>query len=87
MMRSMAGTQKKDINAEIEFIEKLHRLGDDTSVQHLSRGLLLSETLSPEEKKRIRKVLNRGTRGGTVVTTIIILILIVIFFLYIKYGA
>ncbi|MBN2525452.1 MAG: hypothetical protein JXR76_03595 [Deltaproteobacteria bacterium] len=83
----MDGTPKKDIDAEIRFIEKLHRLGDDRSVEHLSRGLLLSETLTPEQKKRIRKVINGSTLAGKFVTALFVVVALVLFYLYIKYRA
>ncbi|MBN2716537.1 MAG: hypothetical protein JXX14_11840 [Deltaproteobacteria bacterium] len=83
----MVETKKTDIDAELAFIEKLHKLGDDTSVQHLARGILLSETLTPAQKKRIQKVLNGSSFVSKMVTALFVLVAIVLFYLYIKYRA
>jgi hypothetical protein len=84
MIRPMIYEKKTDIETEIKRIEKLYKLGDYKSVEHLSRGLLISETLTDQEKKRIKRVLT-GTHSGRVAIVPVILIFLLLLYLYVKY--
>ena len=65
-------------------MEKLHRLGDDEGARIIARRILISQTLSEDERSRIEKVINADkiTTANVIVVTLTIIIFV---YLYLQY--
>jgi hypothetical protein len=85
MIPRMSGEQKTTIESELEMLEKLHKLGDQEGALIIARRLLISQTLSEDEKRRIDRVINADKIKAANLVTIILVVLVVLY-LYLRYG-
>jgi len=83
----MNGKPDSTLEADLQLAEKLHKLGDDTGAILVARRLLMAHTLSPEEKRRIKKVID-GTKPGlfTKETVIVVVVVIVVLYIYLQFS-
>ena len=85
MISRMSADQKTTIEAELQMMEKLHKLGDQKGALIIARRLLISQTLNDDEKRRIDRVIN-ADKIKTVNMIVVVLALVVFVYLYLRYG-
>ena len=79
---------KPIIETDLELMEKLYELGDHTGAIMIARRLLMAHTLSTEEKRRIKRVID-GTKTGIFSkrTVLFVVILFVIVYIYLQFAS
>ncbi len=79
---------KPIIETDLELMEKLYGLGDHTGAIMIARRLLMAHTLSADEKRRIKRVID-GTKTGLFSkgTVIFAVVLIVIVYIYLQFAS
>ena len=88
MIKLMSPEQHSTIETDLKMLEKLHERGDDTGARMIARRLLISHTLSDDEKRRIKTVIDATKSDSVIFSTIIFaVVLFVIIYLYFQYGA
>jgi hypothetical protein len=81
----MSPDRKTTIESELELLEKLHKLGDERGARMIARRLLISQTLSDEEKRRIDRVIN-ASKMEAVILAIIVFAIFAAVYLYVQYA-
>ena len=86
MIPLMRPEQHSSIETDLKTLEKLHDMGNHAEARMIARRLLISHTLSPDEKRRIKKVIDETRTESLVLRTIIITVLLfIIVYLYLHY--
>ena len=65
-------------------LEKLHKLGDHKGARIIARRLLISQTLSDDEKRRIDRVIN-AEKNKTLNLVVITVAVFIFIYLYLRY--
>jgi hypothetical protein len=88
MIPLMRPEQKSTLETDLQMLEKLHELGDHTGARMIARRLLISHTLSSDEKQRIKKVID-ATKKESMVLFVIVLTIVgfLLVYLYLQYAA
>lgn len=75
------------VETELQMLEKLYGLGDYTGAKMIARRLLISHTLSPDEKRRIKNVIDATNTKSDILWVLgfsaIVFVLIYLYFQYI----
>ena len=76
------------IETDLKTLEKLHEAGNHAQARLIARRLLISYTLSDDEKRRIKKVIDETKKESVVLSAIVFaVILFVLVYLYMQYLA
>ncbi len=87
MIHKMSPEQKSTVEAELEMLEKLYALGDDAGARMIARRLLISHTLSSDEKRRIKKVIDATKRQSVLGLIVLAAVMFALVYLYLQYFA
>ena len=76
------------VENDLQLMEKLYKLGDGEGARMVAKRLLLTQTLSVNDKRRIKRVIE-GTKPGFLSRRLLLfaIALLVVFYLYLRYMA
>jgi hypothetical protein len=88
MIQGMCPDLNSTIETDLRLLEKLHKLGDHEGARMIARRLLISHTLSNDEKQRIKRVIDETKKGSVALSTIVFaVVLFILLYLYLQYAA
>ena len=80
MISGMNAEQRTTIDEELKLLEKLHRAGDQEGARIIATRILLSQTLTEEDKRRINRVINADKIMAAKLAVAVLVVVAMIYF-------